>query len=63
MSAYLLEHLFDNCQGEGMFDLNINEVKMGLKDVALITRLRAATNFKLTEAQSHHLEIAGTKKD
>lgn len=37
MSGYLLEYLLANYQGKGIFVLNDNKVKMGLKDVALIS--------------------------
>lgn len=52
MSSYLLEHLLDNYQSEGKFILNKNDVKFGLKDVVLISRLRVApTYFEPTEMQ------------
>lgn len=36
-SSFLMEHLLDCYQGEGVFSFNNNEVKMGLKDVGLIS--------------------------
>lgn len=52
MSGYLVEHLIENYHGKGFFSLNDNEVKMGLKDVALISGTKVVnTDFKAIEAK------------
>lgn len=45
-----MEHLKQNYQDNRIFNLDDNEVKMGLKDVALISRMKVAdTKFNPTE--------------
>lgn len=39
------EHLLEIYQDDGVFFFNDNEVRMGLKDVALISRLRLYSSF------------------
>lgn len=44
-------YLIDNYQGDGTFVLKENEVKMGLKNMTLISEMKVVkTNFKPTEA-------------
>lgn len=51
MSGYLMEHLIENYQYKWIFILNNKEVKMGLKNVALISIMKIVkTEFKPTEA-------------
>lgn len=58
MPGYLFDHLLKNYQGKGIFILNDNEVKMGLRDVELISGMMVVkTNFKLIEAKELHLRI------
>lgn len=50
MLGFLMEHLLDNYQGVGVFSLNDNDLKMGLKEVVI--RIMSCLNWLLAKCDS-----------
>lgn len=58
MSGYLLKNLLENYQDKGIFIINDNGVKTGLKDVMLISELKIAkADFKASKSKTLCLGI------
>lgn len=59
----MVEHLIEDYQGNEIFILNDNEVKVGLKDVALISGLEVVkTDFRLTMTSQPTLGVGFSRE-